>query len=91
MIHRWVRKLAPVFSKRNMDVLDDTFLPIKDDIALPWTLQHLMATQELIRNIDRPPGVASEWWELYEKAAEEVHFGASMRMGMASVVGRKPL
>lgn len=74
-----------------MNILDDKYLPIEDDIALPWTLQHLMASLELIQNIDRLPGSALEWWKLYQRATEDVHNGASMRMGMVSILGQKPL
>lgn len=85
---RWVRQLSSYFRNQGLRVLNDRLLPIQDDIALPWTIQHLMGTQELIQNL--PPEVAQTWWELYEKAAQEVHLGASMRMGMVSVTGRKP-
>jgi hypothetical protein len=74
-----------------MDILDDKYLPIDDDIALPWTLQHLMAALELIQNIERPAGSAVEWWKLYERATQDVQNGASMRMAMVSVLGQKPL
>ena len=73
-----------------MEVLEDMYRPIDDDIALPWTLQHLMASVELILNIDKPPGSAADWWQLYQEATEEVQHGASMRMGMVSILGQKP-
>ena len=72
-----------------MAILDNKYLPITDDIALPWTLMHLMATVEFIQQIDRPPGTAEDWWALYHSACNDVRNGASMRMGMVSIVGQK--
>ncbi|RAK95951.1 class I SAM-dependent methyltransferase [Aspergillus ibericus CBS 121593] len=86
----WVRHLGQYFRDRGATVVDDQWLPIADDIALPWTLQHLMAFAEFVRRIDQPVGTAREWWEVYERAADEAARGGSMRMAMASVVGRKP-
>lgn len=50
---------------------------------------HLLFIPELILAIDNPPGSASEWWNVYEKAIAEARDGASIRMGMVSAVGRK--
>ena len=87
----WVRHLKEKYEARHLAVLDSKILPISDDIALPWTLTHLMATVELIKHIDNPAGGASDWWKAYEEAAEEVQHGASIRMAMISVIGQKPL
>ena len=86
----WVRELCRVFKECQLNVLDDKYVPIGDDIAVPWTLQHLMATVEFIQTIDRPAGSAAEWWKLYHRVAGDVRKGASMRMGMVSVIGQKP-
>ena len=70
------------------------FVKPEDDIALPWTLQQLMALAELIKSIekgDQSESPGGGWWALYERAAKEVTNGASVRMGMASIVGRKAL
>ena len=83
-------ELAKTFREGGLSILDSKILPINDDIAHPWTLQHLMASVELINVIDQPRGSAIEWWKLYERAAEEVEQGATMRMKMVSVVGQKP-
>ena len=90
---RWVPGLGQTLQQGGLSLLNERFLPINDDIAHPWTLQHLMASVELINVIDRPPGnpTALEWWSLYDRAAAEVQRGASMRMGMVSVVGQLPL
>ena len=85
----WVRHLDETFEKRQMVVLDNKYLPITDDIALPWTLMHLMATVEFIQQIDRPAGTAEDWWTLYHRVCNDVRNGASMRMGMISIVGQK--
>ncbi|KAJ5735702.1 UMTA methyltransferase family protein-like protein [Penicillium malachiteum] len=87
----WVRDLQHYFQEGGFQVIDNKFMPISDDIALPWTLQHLMAFVEFVRRLDDPVGSAAEWWEVYEKAADETIRGASMRMAMASIVGRKPI
>ena len=87
----WVRELCYFFKKRQLKVLDDKFLPIEDDIAVPWTLQHLMAILEFIQTIDKPIGSAADWWELYQRVTHDIRNGASMRMGMISIVGQKPL
>lgn len=89
----WVRNLGAAFRERGVSVLDDRFLPINDDIAHPWTLNHLMSSVESISIIDQPRGNASarEWWKLYDRAAAEVKQGATMRMGMVSVVGHKTI
>ncbi|MCJ1353415.1 MAG: hypothetical protein MMC33_003401 [Icmadophila ericetorum] len=89
--YSWVRHLKERYEARQLAVLDNKILPISDDIALPWTLTHLMATVELIKHIDNPTGSATDWWKAYEEAAEEVQRGASIRMAMISVIGRKPL
>lgn len=86
----WVRQLDKAFKARDIVVLDHRSLAIDDDIALPWTLQHLMATAEIINALDRPPGAASDWWELYQRGVTEVRQGATMRMAMISIAGRKP-
>ena len=70
-------------------MIDNKFVPIDDDMAHPWTLMHLMATLEFIKGLDRPPGSATDWWKVYEAAAEEAYHGGSMRMAMISCVGRK--
>jgi len=85
-----VRELAKLFQQCGLSVLNDTFQPIKDGIAHPWTLQHMLASAEVIQVIDRPRGSANEWWEVHDRAVAEVEHGASMRMGMVSVVGQKP-
>lgn len=82
-------ELEGILRKQGLSVLSGKILPINDDIAHPWTLQHLMAAVELINVIDRPPGTGTEWWKIYDRAAREVEQGASMRMRMVSVVGRK--
>ncbi len=87
----WVRELSRVFKKRQLKVLDDKFLPIGNDIAVPWTLQHLMAIVEFIQTIDKPVGSAVDWWELYHRVTQDIRNGASMRMGMVSILGQKPL
>ena len=74
---------------RELAIIGHKYLPIEDDIAAPWTLQHMMAAVEVIQNIDKPPGSAMEWWALYERASEDVQKGASMRMAMLSTVGLK--
>ena len=74
---------------RAMTVLDFKTISIGDDIALPWTLQHLLAATEFINNVGRRTDQAQEWWDLYERAANEVTQGATMRMAMISVVGQK--
>ena len=86
----WVRHLDANFQERRIAVLDNKYLQITDDIALPWTLMHLMATVEFIQHIDQPPGVAEDWWKLYHCVCNEVRDGASMRMAMVSIVGQKP-
>ena len=80
-----------MFEKHDLTVLDDKFLPINDDISHPWSLTHLMASVEIINVIDRPQGNAEarKWWEIYERAAAEVRQGATIRMAMVSVVGRR--
>ena len=50
-----------------------------------------MATVEFIQTIDRPVGSAVDWWELYHRVTQDIRNGASMRMGMISTVGQKPL
>ena len=90
IVFSWVRQLDQPFRERSIAVLDHRCLPIDDDIALPWTLQHLMAATELINVLDRPPGAASDWWELYQKVVMEVRRGATMRMAMISIVGQRP-
>ena len=87
---RWVSALNKTLQSRRQLIIEDKFIPIKDDIAFPWTLQHLMASEELINVIDKPRGSAAEWWNLYDRAADEVQRGASMRMGMVSIVSQKP-
>ena len=87
----WVRELSRIFQTRQLKVLDDKFLPIEDDIAVPWTLQHLMAIVEFIQTIDRPVGSAVDWWELYHRVTQDIRNGASMRMSMVSILGQKPL
>ena len=89
----WVRSLGTTFRQRGLSVLDDRFLPINDDIAHPWTLNHLMSSVESINIIDQPRGNADarEWWALYDRAAAEVKQGATMRMGMVSVLAKKTI
>ena len=84
---RWVGNLAKVFRKSQLHVLSNRTLPIDDDIAYPWSLQHLMGSKEMIKGL--PLDMADDWWDLYRRAAEEVNHGASMRMAMVSMVGRK--
>ena len=78
-----------MFEEQQIAVLDNKFLPIEDDIARPWTLQHLMAITEMIKSIQQSNGDVREWQRLYEKVSEEIHCGASMRMAMVSIVGQK--
>ncbi|KAL8646082.1 MAG: hypothetical protein Q9226_007027, partial [Calogaya cf. arnoldii] len=86
----WVRSLGAAFRDRNVPVLDDKFLPITDDIAQPWSLMHLMASVELINAIDQPRGNAKarEWWKMYDRAAEEVRLGATIRMAMVQAIAK---
>ena len=49
-----------------------------------------MASVEFIQLLDRPPGSAKDWWNIYDKAVAEAEQGATMRMGMVRVVGQKP-
>lgn len=86
-----MRELQRYFHESHLEVIDNQFLPIPDDLALPWTLQHLMAFVEFVRRIDDPVGSAADWWKVYEEAAGETARGASMRMAMISIVGRKAL
>lgn len=79
-----------MFQQHGLDVLDDTFRSIPDDIAQPWTLQHMLAAAEVINVIHQKTGKGTEWWKLYDRAVAEVEQGASVRMGMVSVVGQKP-
>ena len=78
-----------LFHKHGLEGIAHKYFPIEDDIAVPWTLTHLLASAEVIKNLEQPPGSATEWWILHQKAEEEVLRGASMRMGMVSTVGRK--
>ncbi|KAL8818793.1 MAG: hypothetical protein Q9223_002654, partial [Gallowayella weberi] len=78
----WVRQLDKTFQQRGLSVLRNTFRPIPDDLAHPWTLNHLMAVYELINVLDQPKGSAAEWWDLYGRAVGETEQGVSMRMGM---------
>lgn len=87
----WVRELCRVFHKRQLTVVDDKFLPIEDDIAVPWSLQHLMSIVEFIQTVDRPVGSAVDWWELYHRVTQDIRNGASIRMSMVSILGQKPL
>lgn len=50
----------------------------------------MMSVAELIRGIDGPEGDAKDWWDLWEKAAQETQSGVSIRMGMVVAVGQKP-
>ena len=88
-VNRWVRHLNAPFEEQGMFVLDSKCLSIEDDIALPWTVQHLMAATEFINNMSRQPDLAKDLWDTYERAAQEVSAGATMRMDMISVCGRK--
>lgn len=88
-LNRWVRNLNAPFEEQGMFILDSKCLPIENDIALPWTVQHLMAATEFINNMSRQPDLAKDLWETYERAAQEVSCGATMRMAMISVCGRK--
>ena len=85
-----MRNIAQSLRRRHLRILGDTFISIPDEIAHPWTLQHLMASEEFIGVIDRQGGSAGDWWKLYERAVREVEQGATMRMGMVSVVAQKP-
>ncbi|KAL8992606.1 MAG: hypothetical protein Q9169_006971 [Polycauliona sp. 2 TL-2023] len=87
----WTRSLGAAFQAQGLSVLDDKLLPIKDDIAHPWSLIHLMVAVELINLIERRHGTedARVWWELYDRAAAEVRQGATMRVAMVSIVGQK--
>ena len=49
-----------------------------------------MAAVELIQSIDKSPGNATDWWDIYDRATEEVGKGGSMRKGMVGIVGRRP-
>ncbi|KAL8682928.1 MAG: hypothetical protein Q9186_001091 [Xanthomendoza sp. 1 TL-2023] len=62
---------------------------VPDDLAHPWTMNHMMAAYEVINVLDQPKGSAADWWELYGKAVGETEQGVSMRMGMVSIIGRK--
>lgn len=88
-MNSWVRHLNATLEEQGMVILDSKCLPIEDDIALPWTVQHLMAATEFIDNMSHQPDLASDLWETYERAAQEVSAGATMRMTMISVCGRK--
>ena len=83
----WVGDMENIFHECQLDVLSNLYLPIDDDIAYPWSLQQLMATREMIRSL--PAHMADEWWEIYRRAADDVHHGASIRMAMVSAVVRK--
>ena len=61
-----------MFEERQISILDNKLLSIPDEIALPWTLQHLMAIVETIKTIEQSKGDASDWRWLYERVAEEV-------------------
>lgn len=88
-LNSWVRHLNATLEEQGIVILDSKCLPIEDDIALPWTVQHLMAATEFIDNMSHKPDLASDLWETYERAAQEVSAGATMRMAMISVCGRK--
>ncbi|KAL8774224.1 MAG: hypothetical protein Q9209_000975 [Squamulea sp. 1 TL-2023] len=85
----WVRELKSTFTQRGLAVVYDTLRTIPDDIATPWTLNHMLAAYELINVLDEPKGSANEWRELYERAVAEAEQGVTMRMGMISIVGQK--
>ncbi|KAL8776594.1 MAG: hypothetical protein Q9213_008210 [Squamulea squamosa] len=85
----WVRELKSTFTQRRLSVVHDTFRPIPDDIATPWTLNHMLAAYELINLLDQPKGSVNDWRQLYEKAVAEAEQGVTMRMGMISIIGQK--
>lgn len=52
-------------------------------------MTHIMAAIERAKIIEREKGGADEWWDLHRRTVAEVHHGASMRMSMVSMAGRK--
>ncbi|KAI9645959.1 hypothetical protein NHQ30_005396 [Ciborinia camelliae] len=87
---RWITELDKVFLERNLSVLACQYVPIDDDIAHPWTMTHLMASVEMGKIIERERGNSEEWWMMHQRAIAEMYHGASLRMSMISVAGRKP-
>ncbi|EDO04614.1 predicted protein [Sclerotinia sclerotiorum 1980 UF-70] len=83
-------QLDKAFQKRNLVVLANQYVPIDDEIAHPWTMTHLMASVEMGSIIERERGNAEEWWNMHRRAIAEMYHGASLRMSMVSVAGRKP-
>lgn len=86
---RWVRHLGTILQQRRLDVFDQSFKFILDDVARSWSLQHMLAALEVIIVIDQWRGSANEWWELYDRAAKEVEQETRVRIGIVNVVGRK--
>ncbi|CAD6442881.1 e36562f9-003d-49ac-b33d-270b4734531d [Sclerotinia trifoliorum] len=87
---RWITELDKTFQKRNLVVLANQYVPIDDEIAHPWTMTHLMASVEMGTIIERERGNAEEWWNMHRCAIAEMYHGASLRMSMVSIAGRKP-
>lgn len=52
-------------------------------------MTRLIASLEMGRIIERERGNAEEWRSMHQRAIAEMYHGASLRMGMISVAGRK--
>jgi hypothetical protein len=74
-----------------MKVVSDRYLPIEDDIARPWTLQHLAAAVEFMHSAVAAGQSETEWAGMISEATKDVSRGGSVKMPMVSVAGQKPL
>ena len=86
----WLRELEKEFQSRHMEVVDNRFLSIRDDIAVPWTLQHMMGAMEVIEHLESQNKDVSELKRAYQMSLEELQHGASTRTAIVSICGRKP-
>lgn len=90
-------ELDNVFKQQGLEVLSYTRLPIRDDIAKPWTEMQLMASWDINEKVIIPAALkdpkasptAEEWREMYRKMVGEVSQGMSIRMDMVITVGKK--
>lgn len=85
---RWVQGLGQLMHEYPASqCVAERYYPVPDDIAQPFSQQHLMSLAEMLRGMDQ--GSTKYLWELWDKAAQEIRGGLSVRMGLFVAVGQK--
>ncbi|KAL9136908.1 MAG: hypothetical protein Q9175_001888 [Cornicularia normoerica] len=92
----WVGKLDTVLAQHEIEVVKNSRLSVKGQLAKPWTVMQVMATRDFIEN-DIIPTCGSddqglspaEWREVMDHFPTECQSGARVLMDLVWVVGKK--